>query len=438
MFVALAIVGGAYWASRTSSANNGENGFTLASVEYGLLTEVVSATGLLQPQEVVAVGSPLSGEVVEIFPGAEINKTVKEGDPLLRLDDRNARLTLDRAKTAILSAKKNVEMAKALRDGADVKARKLRNLPEDVGQRRELDEAEMQLKAAEASVGLAEVKVQEAEDAERQAQYGLDLTVVRVPRIGPLTGGTPGSHDRQFTILDRKVVLGQLIAPPASAQLFTLASDLGQMQVHAQVSENDIGKIQPGLAATFTVYAYQEEEGRFRGKVAEIRSTPTNLHGAVFYDAVIDVTNERDPKTKEWRLRSGMTAAVDVILRQHGDVWKMPTSALSFQLDEQYQTDAAKGKLSGWQSKNDHDEWRPVWILDQHRKPLPIFVRVLGKNSAGETGISDGQFNEVLDWDPELQPKPDPRDRATYPQVLTGAPPVKKRGILEQPNVKLF
>jgi hypothetical protein len=231
-------------------------------------------------------------------------------------------------------------------------------------------------------------------------------------------------------------VPGQLIGPPASAQLFTLATPLERMHVHAQVSENDIGKVRQGLAARFTVYAYTEDEARFAGKVLEIRQ-PTNVHGAVFYDTVIDVANQRDPKTKEWRLRPGMTAAVDIILRKHSQVWKVPTAALSLQLDETYQSEAARAKLAQWQGRKDHDDWKPVWILDPQGKPWPIFIRIGGRNASGETGIEDGQLAEVLEWEPQGDVKPDPTNRATYPQVITAAPAVRKRGFIE-PNVKVF
>jgi len=383
------------------------------------------------------VGSELSGRVLESYPGAEVNKVVEEGTPLLKLDDRKARLDLDRARTAVELAKANVKMVEATLSAADLKVQRLTDLPPDVGLRKELDEAKMQQKAAQAGVDAAKVKVKEAEDAERLAQYGLDLTVVRARS----KEHKPDSSDKKprFTIIDRKVVLGQLIAPPVSAQLFTLASDLGEMQVHAQVSENDVGSMHAGLEATFTVYAYSDADPRFKGKVSEVRPMPSNIHGAVFYETIVDVHNQRDARTQDWKLRPGMTAALDVILRRHKDVWKMPTAALSFQLDDYYQTEEARAKLASWQRRKDSDDWKPVWILNGHGKPWPIFVRIGGKSSSGESGIGDGQHNEVLEWDPELSAKPEPQSRATYPRVITAAPPPPRKGLFQQqPNVRVF
>jgi HlyD family secretion protein len=438
VLMGLALVGGTYGLNHYWSNGNGEDGFTLAPVEWGNMTETVSATGLVQPHEVTAVGSELSGKVVEIYAGADFNKMVQEDEPLLKLDDRLAQQKVQLAKTQVRLAQANVAQAEALRDAAQLALSRQRELLQnDVGLQKEVDRTEAQLKAAEAAVKIARVKIEEAEEGLAQAEYGLSLTIVRVP-TGTDRTTRPPTQKRQYTVIDRKVVLGQMIAPPASGQLFTLATDLGQMQVHAQVGENDISKVRSSQSTSFSVYAYSEDDARFHGQVVQIRPMPTSTHGAVFYDTVIDVTNERDDKTGEWKLRPGMTAAVDVILRRHTATWKMPTAALNFQLEEAYQSEAAKAKLARWQGRPDRDDWKLVWILDEHKKPWPIFVRIGGKSAAGETGIKDGQYNEVLEWDPELSPPPDGQVLATYPQVLTGAPPVRKRSWLEPPNVKVF
>jgi HlyD family secretion protein len=433
-----ALVGGAYWLNRPSASANGTEGFAFASVQHGAMLETVSATGVLQPQEVAAVGSELSGKVTEVYANTEVNKMVTEGEPLLKLDDRMARIKLDQTRTAIRLAQADVERAQAAREGAQLRVNKFREqLKKEIGLQRDVDEAETLLKTAAAAVRAAEVKVDEARDAERLAQYGLDLTVIRVPTQSPASNASP-SVKKRYTIIDRKVVPGQLIAPPASAQLFTLASDLGHMQVHAQVSENDIGKMRVGLDAIFTVYAYSEEEAKFKGKVQEIRPMPANLHGAVFYEVLIDVANRRDAKTNEWELRPGMTAAVDIILRRHEDVWKMPTEALSLQLDEAYQTEAARAKLARWHARSDADDWKPVWTINGQNKPWPVFVRIGGRDKQGQTGIKDGQYNEILEWDSELEPKPDPLVSSTYPRVITSAPPARNSSFFDKPNVKLF
>src|SRR5262249_24088777 len=162
----------------------------------------------------------------------------------------------------------------------------------------------------------------------------------------------------------------------------TLAGDLAQMQVLAQVSEDDIGKIRPAMPATFSVYAFPEGK-RFSGTVTEIRPMPTRVQSLVFYETAIEVKNERDPKGGEWKLRPGMTASVDIILRTHPDVWKLPRAALEYQPDERQRSAAAKAKLAQWQQREDRDQWRPVWVRDAEGKPSPVMVRLGGTNAQG-------------------------------------------------------
>src|SRR6202040_513524 len=109
--------------------------------------------------------------------------------------------------------------------------------------------------------------------------------------------------------------------------------DLHRMDVHAQVAEGDIGRVKKGLVATFTVTAFSDENIDFHGRVKEIQPMPSNHKGAVYYDTVIDDPNQKDSETGEWRLRPGMTAAVDIVRREHKNVWKMPTAALNFQME---------------------------------------------------------------------------------------------------------
>src|SRR5262249_23545410 len=179
--------------------------------------------------------------------------------------------------------------------------------------------------------------------------------------LAPPSKGAPPAGRRKSLIIDSRVKRGQLIGPPLSSSLFTLATDLKHVEVHAQVNESDIGAVRKGLEASFTVSAYSEEDLRFRGKVKEIRPMPANVQGAVYYDTVIEVANQKDPGTGEWRLRPGMTASVDIIRREHKKVWKVPSAALNLQLDPPYQSEAAQAHLEEWRQRKDHEEWRPVW-----------------------------------------------------------------------------
>ncbi len=418
LLLAAALAGGAYWLTNMRQRTPGEERFTFAPVEYGNLPESISATGVLEPKEVAAVGSETSGRVVEIYPNADFGKTVTEGEPLVRLDDRAPRLKLEQARVAVQSAQADVGRAQAQRDAADVQLRRQQELhKQGLNQQTDVDHAELERKASTAALNAAQAKVEEARAAQNLAQLGVDWTMVRVP-----TRGDGSGPKRKYVVLDRKVVLGQLIAPPASAQLFTLAGDLEHVQLRAQVAEGDISKVRSGMRTDFTMSAYTEEDIHFRGQVRETRLEPTTAHGAVFYEAIIDAQNQRDPQTNDWRLRPGMTASVDLIRREHAHAWKMPTAALTFRPADRQIAEAAREKLAQWQERSDAAEWKPAWILNG-TKPWPIFVRTGGTNAAGETGIQDPQFTEVLEWDPEVAGTLDPKDAATFPRVIIAGPP---------------
>ncbi|MBV9122848.1 MAG: biotin/lipoyl-binding protein, partial [Planctomycetes bacterium] len=106
------------WLGGHASTKNAEAGYTFASVERGDLTETISATGVLQPRDLIAVGSELPGKVIKLYPEADFNQTVKEGDPLLELDPRNSQDDLNRAKAALQEAHSMVRAAEKSREAA--------------------------------------------------------------------------------------------------------------------------------------------------------------------------------------------------------------------------------------------------------------------------------------------------------------------------------
>ena len=454
VLIGLSLAGVAWWLSRKRHEAPDASAYTYAAVEYGRISEVVSATGLVQPREVFPVGTELAGKVVAVL--ADFNQTVAEGDPLVQLDDRMARQRLRQAELAVQLARVQVKQARASRDAAEKAAERERRRSPQVRSQVELDLAEAQLHSAEVTVEAARVKVQEAEEARRQADLALNLTTVHVPvlaRSGEDTShsrqhlnrsgvgtlapeGTTPQRKRSFIVLDRKVSLNQEVGPPASAQLFTLAGSLDRMQVVTQVAEGDIFKIRRGLAADFTVAGGGDNEPAFHGTVEDIRLVPTSSHGAVFYNVLIDVHNQRNA-SGDWLLRPGLTASVDIVRRAHEKAWKLPNAALNFQPDESVITPAARARLARGQDQKDRRLWRTIWVLGPDQRPWPVLVRTGGKNAQGEPGLQDAQFTEVLEWDPELNPQPDPTKPATFPRVIIGMPAAKKGGLFNPPNIKL-
>jgi HlyD family secretion protein len=287
-----------------------------------------------------------------------------------------------------------------------VALQRARELLDKAGLQRDVDQAEAQLKAAEATVAVARVRVQEAEAALQLAEYGLELTDVRSPVAG--------------VVIDRKVTAGQQVGPPLSAHLFTVAADLARMEVVVQVAEGDVGRVRVGLAASFTVNSFPDVT--FHGAVTQVRPVPATVQGAVFYSVVVGAENVRDPAGGEWRLRPGMPAAVELVIRKHENVWKLPLAARGSALDPARGGEAAQAKLARWEARADRADWQAVWVWDGEGPPRPVFIKL------GE--IRDGQFVEVSAWDSE-EPPPDP---AHPPRALIAAPPVEKA----PPGMRLF
>ncbi len=426
ILIGLGLVGTAYWINY-SSRTTGEGSFTTVPVERGAIAETINATGILQPRAVTAVGSALSGEVVKIYPDADFNKHVTKGQPLVQLDDRAAKLKRDQAQTTVQLAEADVGRAQSAVKAAEAGFNRVQQaFQKDLAKRQDLDQAKYTLQAAQDSVKAAQLKVDEAREGLRAAELGLELTTIRAPVSG--------------VIIDKQVVPGQLVAPPASAKLFVIADDdLKQMRLFTQVAEGDISRVARGLKASFTIYAYTDANDAFDGTVEEIRPMSTNVQGAVFYTVVIGAANRKVPSSGakgdgEWMLRPGMTGTVDIQRRRHENAVKMPNAALNFQLDEHYQSPEAKAKIREWDNRKDRNQWKYIWVL-RDKKPWPVFIRTGGTNAQGETGIKDGQYTEVLQWDPE-EPKVDLGSGATLPEVIIAAPPVTKPGLFNQAPIK--
>ena len=424
--IGIVLAGGVYWLSHPRKVAVNEQLFTYTPVEYGTLRETVSGPGVLKPQDLLLVTSELPGQVVDVL--HKIGDTVDEGEVVLKLDDSTLRLRLEDAGNAIEAARINVSQAKVMEDAARLAVKYQQEVAKG-GFRSEKDQAEAKLQGAQGAVKAAEVKVRQAQTAKKEAEQAFEKTLVRVPVLP--ASARPAGSKRRFVVLDRQVHLGQMVGPTLPQPLFTLATDLGFMELHAQVAEADFGKVRRGMPATFTVAAYAEGDVKFSGVVRQIRHMPDSRLGAVFYDTVIDVTNKRDPQSGEWQLRPGMTAAVDLIRREHKAVWKMPTAALQFQMDPAYQSDAARARVAEWGRRPDQADWRAAWIWDaQRQEPWPVFVRTSG---SGEPAIADGEFHEVLAWEPGREPS---TSGPPLP-VIIAAPPPRQPGLFEQaPSIR--
>ncbi len=434
--VALVAVAGAgwyFWKSAGRPPVLTDKTLTFAPLQHGTMRDVVSATGLVEPREILVVASEMPGTVTRLL--ARVNDVVAEGAELAQLDDRKVLLKLEEARNGVATAeaaaaqaKAAVSQARATREAAQLGLRYQEELATKGGFRSEREQAEAQLRsatagveAAEAGLSAAQAKLQTARTGLKDAELAHKLTALKVP------GSDHSAARREFLVLERKAQEGQMVGPQ-SGPLFVLAGGLEHVELHAQVAEGDVNKVRAGLAALFGVTTFADEEIEFKGVVKEVRPLASNLKGGVYYTTVIHVANQRDPITGEWLLRPGMTASVDVVRREHKNVWKVPSAALNFRLDEAYQDDEARARLAEWKQRPDAGEWQVLWTWDG--KPRPLFVRIGGLKN-GEPGLKDSEGNEVLEWEPGQEPQSPPR-------VIIGAPPAHAPGFFDQPaNIKV-
>lgn len=285
-----------WWQQRPAKAP--PERFRTALVDRGPITQVVMATGTLQPVTTITVGTQVSGTVMERL--ADFNDQVRAGQVLLRLDPAILQARLRQAEAQAASAQASLTLATAnLQRNRELVAQ---NFISSLA----LDQSQREFDAARASVALAQAQM----DA---AQTDLGNSVIRSPIDG--------------IVIRRNIDVGQTVAASfQTPELFLLARDLRQMQIHTSVSEADVGQVQPGQRVRFTVDAYPDAE--FEGTVQQFRLFATTTQGVVTYNIIVGVDNADE------RLKPGMTAQARIVLESKPDVLRLPTAALRYQPDD--------------------------------------------------------------------------------------------------------
>jgi HlyD family secretion protein len=277
-------------------------------VSRGSVVNVISASGTLQAVETVEVGTQVSGSVKAL--GADFNSIVRKGQVLARLDPSLIQADVERAKANVAAAEADVERLQVQLGDANTKLTRARELASrQLIPQSDLDAAVMATRTAEAQVKSAAAQATQVRATLRQAQVNLQKTVITSPIDG--------------IVISRAVDVGQTVAASLQAPtLFTLAADLGQMELNASIDESDVGSIREGQTVSFRVDAYPND--RFSGVVKQVRLNPTVDQNVVTYAAIIATAN---PQLK---LKPGMTASLSVEVARRDGVLRVPSSALRF------------------------------------------------------------------------------------------------------------
>jgi HlyD family secretion protein len=272
--------------------------FQTVVVTRGDLTQSVSANGTLNPVLNIQVGSQISGNIKQLF--ADFNSPVKSNQVVALLDPAPCMASVHSAEADLANAKAMLELQQIQ------EARSASLLTNHLIPQSDYDTALASLHQSQAQVKMKEASLDRAK---------LDLAHCTI--YAPVDG----------IVISRSVDVGQTVAASMNAPvLFMIANDLAKMQIDANVAEADVGTIEEGQTATFTVDAYP---GRtFIGKVTQIRNAPTTVQNVVTYDTVIGVDNS------DLKLKPGMTATVSIITAQRSGVCKIPNSAFRFKPPE--------------------------------------------------------------------------------------------------------
>lgn len=233
-----------------------------AKVDRGSITSRISATGTLNALIQVPVGTQVSGVVTNLM--ADFNSLVKKGQVIGKIDDtpwvaavNDATATVEKAKASLFNAENDYKRNKRLWE---------QKLISDS----DLDTKDLALKNARAGLESAKANL-------TRARLNLDYCTLKAPVDG--------------VVVARLVDVGQTVAASFSTpNMFTIAQDLSKMKVQAAIDEADIGQVQVGQRAFFTVDSYPEKQ--FRGVVSQVQLNPVINQNVVTYQVVMEVTNE--------------------------------------------------------------------------------------------------------------------------------------------------
>ena len=315
--------------------------FDTAKVEKKDIHTSITATGTIEPVTSVTVGTQVSGIVSKLF--VDYNSVVKKGQVIAELDKTNLISELNTAKANLSSAQStlnyettNFQRYQTLYDKGLVSANDYENA------RLSYDKARQQVATSRESV--------------QKAQTNLGYATITSPIDG--------------VVLSKSVEEGQTVAASFNTpELFTIAKDLTDMRVIADIDEADIGGVKEGQRVTFTVDAFPDDH--FEGAVTQVRQQATTESNVVTYQVVISAPN------KDLKLKPGLTANVTIYTLELKDAMAIPAKALRFMPNE--------ALLKEGQTIEDTEASQKVWTLEGN-----IF-----KAHAVETGTTNGILTEI-------------------------------------------
>jgi HlyD family secretion protein len=318
------------------SAKTDKPSYICGTVDRGDIVTQVAMTGTLAAVTTVAVGTQVSGTVSELY--ADFNSEVKKDQVLAKLDPALFQTQVDQAEASvktdeavinndlatIATMKANIEKAKVDVLNSTRKYKMIKELfDEGLETKDDIDSAQATMDSAVAAQVAAQSQLESAQSALKADQARLDQARANLKNAQVNLEHTVITSPISGTVISRNVDRGQTVAASFSTPtMFTIGEDLTKMQVITNTDEADVGKLKPGMEATFTVDAYPGEN--FRGKIRQVRLAASTVQNVVTYNAVIDVPNP------DLRLKPGMTANIKVVIEKVQNALRIPNAALRF------------------------------------------------------------------------------------------------------------
>lgn len=292
--IGLVVIAGAAYFLLRGGDQTATVGYETAKVEKATIGNSVTATGTIEPVTKVDVGTQVSGIIDKIY--VDYNSVVKKGQVIAELDKTNLISELNSAKSNLAGAKSDLDYQRL--NYSRIKALHDKGLISD----NEYDSAKLSYQQAESTYSMRK-------EAVSKAQTNLSYAIITAPIDG--------------IILSKDVEEGQTVASSYSTPtLFTIAKNLTDMRVVADVDEADIGEVAEGQDVSFTVDAYPNET--FNGVVTQVRQEATTESNVVTYEVVISALNQ------DLKLKPGLTANVTINTLERNNILSVPTKALRF------------------------------------------------------------------------------------------------------------
>ncbi|MBB6562838.1 HlyD family secretion protein [Acidovorax soli] len=308
---AIALAGAGFYAWQQHKAANAAPVYVTEEARKGDLTLTVAANGTLQPTRLVTIGSELSGTVRQVM--VDVNDKVKKGQVLVELDTAKLDAQVLRSRASLASAQARLAQASATTKESVAALGRLEEVARLSGGKvpsaAELDTGRATLDRARADEASARATVDDARAALSTDETSLSKASIRSPIDG--------------VVLTRSVEPGNAVAASLQAvTLFTVAEDLTRLRLDVSVDEADVGTLQVGQKASFTVSAYPSR--RYPAQVTRVSFGSTKTDNVVTYVTWLEVDNT------DMSLRPGMTAASTITSTERKDVLLVPNTALRF------------------------------------------------------------------------------------------------------------